>query len=167
MLRTCSLDLISEASPTRAPELAAKYTRGRRSARACSAAALNMVSSTGPKAPELKVMSLAMAMICGTAGLRVAGVATPEPWTGAGADGLCVARAARVSEISQSLRSRWCYRELCCRGALTLWGWQVGLLRWSDWVCSGSCYAPQGTHRLLAAESLLLLRVYPGSARPK
>ena len=69
-LLTCSLDLISEASPTRAPELAARYTRGRRSARACSAAALNMVSSKGPKAPELKVMSLAMAIICSTVGSR-------------------------------------------------------------------------------------------------
>ena len=38
--------------------------RGRRSASACSAAALNMASSAGPKAPELKVISLAMATTC-------------------------------------------------------------------------------------------------------
>ena len=56
--------LTSLARPTRAPELAARYTTGRRSASACSVAARNAASSRGPNDPLLYVMSLAIAMTC-------------------------------------------------------------------------------------------------------
>ena len=63
-LGTCKQLLTSLARPTRAPALAARYTTGSFSASACSVAARNTESSRGPKDPELKVMSLAIAMTC-------------------------------------------------------------------------------------------------------
>lgn len=59
--RTCRQALISDASPTRAPELAARYTSGSLCCRAYSVMAPNTASSRGPNEPELKVMSLAIA----------------------------------------------------------------------------------------------------------
>lgn len=58
------LVLTSDATPTRAPLLAARYTRGRRSLRASSPAALKRASSRGPNAPDWWVMSLAIAITC-------------------------------------------------------------------------------------------------------